>query len=69
MKLNSLFSLAAVLSMSTLSPASAPRMSDNKFVQDMAVANMAEIQLGRLAADRGSSDFVKGYGKMMMKDH
>ena len=39
------------------------------FVNDMAVAGMAEVELGRMAADRASSADVKSFGQMMVTDH
>jgi putative membrane protein len=30
---------------------------------------MAEVELGKLAQERGSSDHVKEYGKMLVDDH
>jgi putative membrane protein len=43
--------------------------ADRDFVQDVAIANTAEIELGRLAAERGQSAEVKKYGQMMVDDH
>ncbi len=34
-----------------------------------APGGMAEVALGRLAAERGSSDAVKAFGQKMVKDH
>ena len=70
MKLTSLVAVAASFSMALVSSANAgAQIGDAKFVRDMAIANMAEIQLGRLAAERGSSDFVRAFGKQMVDDH
>jgi hypothetical protein len=35
----------------------------------MAVAGMAEVQLGKMAEERASSADVKAFGQMMVKDH
>src|SRR5262249_20752291 len=43
--------------------------SDKDFVRDAAVANMAEIELGRLAAERAVNPDVKRFGQMMIDDH
>jgi putative membrane protein len=43
--------------------------SDSNFVRDVAVANMAEIQLGRLAQERASNPQVKRFGQMMLAEH
>ena len=39
------------------------------FVRQMAVAGLAEVQLGQLAAKRAQNEEVKAYGQMMVKDH
>jgi putative membrane protein len=41
----------------------------NKFMTAAAQGGMAEVQLGRLAAERGSSDAVKQFGQHMVMDH
>jgi len=42
---------------------------DKDFVNDVAVASMAEVELGKLASERGLSADVKRYGQMMVNDH
>ena len=42
---------------------------DRQFALNAAMASMAEVQLGELAENQGSSDFVKQFGAMMVKDH
>ena len=39
------------------------------FIHDVAVANMAEIDLAQLAAERGTADGVKQFARMMINDH
>jgi putative membrane protein len=39
------------------------------FVNQMTIANLAEVQLGKLASERASNADVKSYGQMMVKDH
>ncbi|HEV7857401.1 MAG TPA: DUF4142 domain-containing protein [Pyrinomonadaceae bacterium] len=41
----------------------------NKFMTTAAQGGMAEVQLGRLAAERGSSEAVKQFGQHMVMDH
>lgn len=48
-------------------PAVAPM--DEKFMKDAAMDGMAEVKLGRLAADKASKDDVKAFGRMMADDH
>lgn len=43
--------------------------ADKKFVMDAASGGMAEVKLGQLAQDKGSSDFVKQFGQKMVQDH
>jgi putative membrane protein len=45
------------------------RMSDQEFVISAATANMAEVELGKLAETRASSDQVKAFAKRMIVDH
>ncbi len=46
-----------------------PLASDKAFVRDAAEASAMEIELGKLAEERGSSDAVKDFGKRMVEDH
>jgi putative membrane protein len=43
--------------------------SDQKFVMEAAMGGMAEVELGRLATERGSSDGIKQFGQQMVDDH
>src|SRR5580700_4077267 len=43
--------------------------SDRKFVRAAAQGGMAEVELGKLAAEKGSSDEVKKFGRRMADDH
>jgi putative membrane protein len=43
--------------------------ADRDLVKDIAIANMAEVELGRLAAERGAHAEIKKYGQMMVDDH
>jgi putative membrane protein len=42
---------------------------DRDFVEDMTVAGMAEVELGKLAKERGTSPEVKQFADMMVTDH
>jgi putative membrane protein len=42
---------------------------DRDFVHDVTIANMAEIELGRLATERGVNPEVKKFARMMVDDH
>jgi putative membrane protein len=43
--------------------------ADKAFVQDMAIANMAEIELGKLAPERSTDTEVKKFAQLMIDDH
>lgn len=42
---------------------------DESFFKDAAQAGMAEVAAGRTAQEKGSSQAVKDFGAMMVKDH
>ncbi len=44
-------------------------MADKQFVKKAAQGGMAEVELGQLAKERGSSDAVKQFGQRMVDDH
>lgn len=49
----------------------APSLSgrDKAFVKDAAIGGLAEVQFGRLAAERASSPDIKQFGQRMVDDH
>jgi putative membrane protein len=51
------------------SPQGSPGPDDAQFVADAAGVGMAEVELGRLAAERGNGAEVKAFGQMMVDDH
>jgi putative membrane protein len=61
---------AALASVVVTSAAQQPPDPDTRqFVNDMAVAGLAEVQLGKLAELKASSPDVKAFGQMMVRDH
>ncbi|MFL6333778.1 MAG: DUF4142 domain-containing protein [Pyrinomonadaceae bacterium] len=42
---------------------------DSKFVMNAAMGGMAEVEMGRLAAQKGASDEVRQFGQRMVDDH
>jgi putative membrane protein len=48
---------------------SGPMSSDSKFVMNAAMGGMEEVELGRLAAQKGASDEVRQFGQRMVDDH
>lgn len=49
--------------------AHAKLMTGEHFVKDAAAANIAEVELGRLATQKASSEDVKQFGQRMVDDH
>jgi putative membrane protein len=49
--------------------AQATRSDAQGFVNEMTIANLAEVQLGKMASEKASSSDVKAFGQMMVKDH
>jgi putative membrane protein len=45
------------------------KVDDQQFVKNAALGGMLEVQLGKLAQEKGSSDAVKEYGKKLEQDH
>ena len=45
------------------------KADDAKFVKDAAVGGMTEVELGKLAQQKASSDGVKQFGQKMIDDH
>ena len=43
--------------------------ADRKFVMAAAQGGLAEVELGKLAAEKGAADAVKQFGKRMADDH
>jgi putative membrane protein len=48
---------------------SSQSMKDKMFLRNAAEGGMAEVQLGQLAAEKGSSQEVKDFGQKMVSDH
>ena len=42
---------------------------DKSFVRDMAIANMAEVELAKLVPERSTDDEVKKFAQLMIDDH
>jgi putative membrane protein len=54
----------------TRTQAAAPAMNaDHQLVVDGAKGNMAEVELGKLAEQKGTRDDVKQFGRRMVADH
>jgi putative membrane protein len=46
-----------------------PMAADKSFVKEAAQADATQVELGRLAQEKGSSDAVKEFGKRMVETH
>jgi putative membrane protein len=49
--------------------AAGPASSDAKFMKQVAQDGKAEVELGRMAAERGAADSVRKFGERMATDH
>lgn len=45
------------------------KVDDKKFLKDAAIGGIAEVELGKLATQKASSDAVKQFGQKMVDDH
>ena len=45
------------------------KQDDKDFARDLVIANMAEVELGRLATERSANAGVKKFAQMMIDDH
>ncbi len=61
-----LIAAAAVL---VVTSALAADKRDQTFIKDAIEGNLAEVQMGKLAQDKGQSDGVKSFGQMLATDH
>jgi putative membrane protein len=50
-------------------PADIANQDAKDFIHHVAIVNMAEIDLGKLAADRATADGVKKFAEMMIENH
>ena len=70
MKRSAIGPIVMALAIATASGVAYAQAADSMtFVNDLTIAGLAEVQLGKLAAERASSADVKSFGQMMVKDH
>ena len=60
--------LAAVAACTAV-PSLAADKATQKFVTEAIQGNLAEVEMGKLAQDKGATDGVKNYGKELADDH
>jgi len=46
-----------------------PKIDDRTFVKEAAIGGLTEVQLGKVASEKASSDAVKQFGQKMVDDH
>jgi len=64
-----IFILIATAAALTVTSAWAADKRDQTFIKDAIEGNLAEVQMGKLAQDKGQSDGVKSFGQMLVTDH
>jgi putative membrane protein len=70
MNRRSIFSLGiAAALMCSIGIASAQDKASQKFITQAVQGNMAEVQMGQLAQEKGQSADVKSFGQMLVQDH
>jgi putative membrane protein len=52
-----------------MTAAAAGQGSAREFISNMAIAGMAEVQLGKVASQHSQDPDVKAFGEMMVRDH
>jgi putative membrane protein len=62
-------SLVTLAAMPMTLPAQEPTLDDPTIVAIFDAANTADIETGKLAAERGASDAVRQFGAMLARDH
>ena len=69
MKRSAIGPIVMALAIATASAVHGQDADSKAFVNDLTIAGLAEVQLGKLAAERAMSPDVKAFGQMMVKDH
>jgi putative membrane protein len=64
-----LWAATTITALSLALPTAALAKNDKAFLRQVIKGNVAEIELGKLAAEKGSTDKVRAYGDMLVTDH
>lgn len=64
-----LLSVGLAATVACASPAYAQDKASQKFIKEAIEGNLAEVQVGRLAQQKGQSEGVKSFGQMLATDH
>jgi putative membrane protein len=67
--MSSRFFCAAMLGIALTTQAWSADKKDETFIRDAIEGNLAEVEMGKLAQDKGQSDAVKSFGQMLVTDH
>ena len=62
-------SFASLIAVALILTSPSAFSADESFYEALAQAGMAEVMAGKLAANKGTTDAVRDFGMMMMKDH
>jgi len=72
MKRNSMLTIGLAAAIAVVASAAQAQSADKasqKFIKAAIEGNLAEIDVGKLAQEKGQSDAVKSYGQMLVNDH
>ena len=64
-----LFAILAALALAFPAYAQTQKDKDTRILRDLARANLAEVQAGKLGAEKGTEDDVKRFGERMAAGH
>ena len=60
---------AVMLAITLTTQAWSADKKDETFIKDAIEGNLAEVDMGKLAQEKGQSDAVKSFGQMLITDH
>jgi putative membrane protein len=63
------FAVLVAVSFAPAAASAAASQADKSFITEAVQGNLAEIQMGQLAQQKGQSDGVKSFGQMLVTDH
>src|SRR5215204_4816759 len=69
MILKLLLSVGLAALVTCAAPAYAQDKTSQKFIKEAIEGNLAEVQIGQLAQQKGQSDGVKSFGQLLATDH
>ena len=69
MRRSSIAAAAAAVLLSAMATAFAADRASEKFIKEAIEGNLAEVQVGKLAQEKGQRADVKAFGQMLTSDH